>query len=394
MLILSKNSFIWFGPTPRVSLTDPELIKDVFNKISDFGKLNMNPQVRLLVPGLVSHEGEKWTKHRKIINPAFNLEKLKNLASDVISRTAFGSCYEEGRRIFQLLKDQAELTLKIMLKVYIPGWRFVPTSIHRRMKEIDRDIRDSLKDMISKREKALKAGEAIRNNLLDILLESNHKEIEEQGNNKNVGMNLEDVIEECKLFYFAGQETTSSMLVWTMILLSRYPHWQARAREEVLQVFGTRKPDFSGLNHLKIVTMILYEVLRLYPPVVGLPRKVSKEVKLGSLSLPAGVQISLPIIMVHHDCELWGDDANEFKPERFSEGVLKATNGRVSFFPFGGGPRICIGQNLSLLEAKIALSMILQRFSFELSPTYTHAPTTVITLQPQYGAHLILHKVE
>ncbi|KAG2372374.1 Cytochrome P450 [Vigna angularis] len=455
-----KNCFIWFGSVPRVTLTDPELIKDVFNKPHEFGKIKINPQVRLVAPGLESHEGEKWSMHRKIINPAFNLEKLKhllvykyhdvnleyfdieiltlscfcitpqnmlplfikccddlirkweemlsfngsseidvwpflqNLASDVISRTAFGSSYEEGRRIFQLLIEQSELTMQLMLKVYIPGWRFVPTATHRRMKAIDREIKASLMDIINNREKALKAGEATKNDLLDILLESNHKEIQEHGNNKNVGMNIEDVIGECKLFYFAGQETTSSLLVWTMILLSMYPDWQTRAREEVLQVFSNRKPDFEGLNHLKIVTMILNEVLRLYPPVIGLARKVRKDVKLGNLSLPAGVQVSLPIVLVHHDCELWGDDAKEFKPERFAEGVLKATNGRASLIPFGGGPRICIGQNFSLLEAKIALSMILQRFSFELSPTYTHAPTTVLTLQPQHGAQLILRKVE
>ncbi|XP_020233617.1 cytochrome P450 72A68 [Cajanus cajan] len=425
-----KNSFVWFGPMPRVTLTDPEQMKDALNKIYDFTKPNMNPQVRLLAPGLVSHEGEKWSMHRKIINPAFNLEKLKNmlplftkccddliskwegmlssdescemdvwpffqnLASDVISRTSFGSSYEEGRRIFQLLKEQVDLTMKVIFRVYIPGWRFVPTPIHRRMKEIDRDIKASLKDIINKREKALKEGEATKNDLLDILLESNHKEIQEQENNKNVGMNLEDVIEECKLFYFAGQETTSVLLVWTTILLSRYPDWQARAREEILQVFGDRKPDYDGLSHLKIVTMILYEVLRLYPPVVALARKVDKDVKLGNISLPAGVQVFLPIILFHHDCELWGDDAKEFNPERFSEGVLKATKGRASFFPFGGGPRICIGQNFSLLEAKIALAMILHRFSFELSPTYTHAPFTAITLQPQHGAHVILRKVD
>ncbi|XP_057451001.1 cytochrome P450 72A68-like [Lotus japonicus] len=424
-----KNSFIWFGPTPRFTCTDPELIKDVLNKIYDFPKPDNNPLAKLLVSGLVTHEGEIWRKHRKIINPAFSLEKLKimlpiffrscydliskwegmlspdgscemdvwpflqNLASDVISRTAFGSSYEEGMRIFQLQKEQGELTMKVIMKVYIPGWRFLPTPTHRRMKEISRDINDSLKKIINKRERALKEGEASKNDLLDILLESNHKEIQEYGSKKNVGLNLKDVIEECKLFYFAGEETTSVLLVWTMVLLSRYPNWQERAREEVVKVFGNEKPDFDGLSHLKIVTMILYEVLRLYPPVIGLARNVHKDVKLGNITLPAGVQISIPKLLVHHDSELWGDDATEFNPERFSEGLLKATKGRVSFFPFGWGPRICIGQNFSLLEAKMALSVILQRFSFELSPAYAHAPVTVITLQPQYGAHIILRKV-
>ncbi|KAK7335425.1 hypothetical protein VNO80_27262 [Phaseolus coccineus] len=427
-----KNSFIWLGPSPRVTILDPEQIKDVLNKIYDFPKPDTSPLIKLLATGLAGYEGEKWSKHRRLINPAFNLEKLKtmlplffescndlvtkwegmlssdgsceidawpflhNLASDVIARSAFGSSFEEGRRIFQLQREQAKLALQVMLKIQIPGWRFLPTKTHRRMKEIDRDIKASLKDMIYKREKALKAGEAINDDLLGILLESNHKEIKEhaKGDNKNVGMSIEDVIEECKLFYFAGQETTSVLLVWTMVLLSRYPNWQERAREEVLQVFGNQKPGFDGLNRLKIVTMILNEVLRLYPPALGMGRLVKRDLKLGTITLPAGVQVFLPTVLVHHDCELWGEDAKQFNPERFCEGVLKATNGRVSFFPFGWGPRICIGQNFSLLEAKMALSMILQHFSFELSPAYTHAPAMLGTLQPQYGAHIILHKVK
>jgi cytochrome P450 len=125
------------------------------------------------------------------------------------------------------------------------------------LKEIDRDIIASLSDMINKREREIKAGEATKNDLLGILLESNHKEIEENNNNKNVGMNLDDVIKECKLFYLAGEETTSVLLVWTIILLSRYPNWQARAREEVREVFGNKKPDFEGLSHLKIVSIYL-----------------------------------------------------------------------------------------------------------------------------------------
>ncbi|KAF4386828.1 hypothetical protein F8388_006783 [Cannabis sativa] len=408
-----KDSFMWIGPTPRVHITNPENIKDVFMKIGDFPKPHSNPLVELLAKGLASYDGHKWAKHRKIINPAFHMEKIKhmvpafyvscnemltkweqlmvkqngsdkecgeidvwpylqNMTGDVISRTAFGSSYEEAKNLFELQKEQAELAIKAIQNVYIPGWRFVPTKLNRRMQQIDCQVQTLLKELINKRENAMKAGEAPNDDLLGILMESNFKEIKEHGNNKNVGMSIKDVIEECKLFYFAGQETTSVLLNWTMIMLSRFPHWQARARDEV--------------------TMILYEVLRLYPPVILLVRRVHKQTQLGSLTLPAGVQVSLPTILVHYDTELWGEDAKEFKPERFAEGVSKATKGQVSFFPFAWGPRICVGQNFALNEAKMAMALILQRFTFELSPSYAHAPATVITLQPQYGAHLIIHK--
>ena len=97
--------------------------------------------------------------------------------------------------------------------------------------------------------------------------------------------------------------------------------------------------------------MILYEVLRLYPTIVMLARSVHNKTKIGNLSLPAGVMLCLPTVLVHQDHELWGDDALEFRPERFSEGISKATKGRVSFFPFGWGPRIS-----AMMEAKMALT--------------------------------------
>ncbi|KAK7257106.1 hypothetical protein RIF29_30834 [Crotalaria pallida] len=424
-----KNSFLWYGPKPTVHIMNPEAIKDVLNKIHHFEKPTFNPLAKYLITGLVDLENEKWSKHRKIINPAFNLVKLKlvlpamyqccnlminkwktlvsekgsceldvwpffnSLTGDVISRTAFGISYEEGTRIFQLQKEQAELTSKVLTSLYVPGWRFVPTKMNKRMKEIEYEIRKLLRGIIQKQEKAMKTGEAPNDNLLGLLLESNHTEIEEHGNDKSVGMNIDDVINECKLFYFAGQETTSVLLNWTIVLLSQFPNWQTQAREEVIEIFGTNEPDYDGLNRLKVVTMILYEVLRLYPPVSAVTRVVTKETRIGNLTLPAGAFATIPTMLVHRDSELWGDDAEEFKPERFSEGILKATKGQVSFLPFGWGPRICIGQNYALLEAKMALCLILQHFSFELSQSYAHAPFSIITLHPQFGTSIILHKL-
>uniref|UniRef100_A0A453SUM1 Secologanin synthase n=1 Tax=Aegilops tauschii subsp. strangulata TaxID=200361 RepID=A0A453SUM1_AEGTS len=268
--------------------------------------------------------------------------------------------------------------------------RFLPTKNNRRMRAIDREIRMILRGIIGKKERAIKNNEASSDDLLGLLLESNMQ----QANGKaNLGMSIEDIIEECKLFYFAGMETTSVLLTWTLIVLSMHPEWQEQAREEVLHHFGRTRPDFENLSRLKIVTMILYEVLRLYPPAIFLARRTYKAMELGGIRYPAGVNLMLPLIFIHHDPDIWGKDAKEFNPQRFADGISNAAKHPAAFFPFGGGPRICIGQNFALLEAKMALSTILQRFSFELSPSYIHAPYTVLILQPQHGAQIRLKKI-
>lgn len=139
--------------------------------------------------------------------------------------------------------------------------------------------------------------------------------------------------------------------------------------------------------------MILHEVLRLYPPVVALFRHTNRKTNIGGMSIPAGVDFVLPVLLLHYDPKCWGEDVEEFNPERFSEGVVKASKDEIGFYPFGWGPRICLGQSFAMIEAKMALAMVLQHFSFQLSPTYTHAPYIVITLQPQHGAPIILHRI-
>ncbi|KAF6986930.1 hypothetical protein CFC21_004619 [Triticum aestivum] len=424
-----KMSITWFGPVPRVTITKPELVREVLsNKFGHFEKLKFGRLQRMLHNGVGSHEGEKWARHRRIINPAFHLEKLKrmlpafaacctelvqrweglalaagdapcevdvwpdmqNLTGDVISRAAFGSSYLEGRRVFQLQGEQLELVLLAMSKMHIPGYFFLPTKANRRMKQIAAEIERVLKGIVAKRENAMRAGEATSDDLLGLLLESNMAHC---GDSKGAGMGIttDDVIGECKLFYFAGAETTSVLLTWTMILLCMHPEWQDRAREEVLRVLGAAgTPDYDGLSRLRVVTMVLHEVLRLYTPVTAIHRETYKPMELGGVRYPAGVVLMLPLLCVHHDKEVWGADADEFRPERFAEGISNASADAPAFFPFGWGPRVCIGQNFALLEAKMGLAIILRRFSFQLSPAYTHAPFPVGLLQPQHGAQLRL----
>ncbi|EES01111.1 cytochrome P450 72A13 [Sorghum bicolor] len=424
-----KVSFTWFGPTPRVVITDPELAREVLtNKCGDFTKSMLSPLSKLLVAGLVILDGEKWAKHRRILNPAFHAEKLKgmlpaflaccnelvdrwekhisssvepteldvwpefqNLSGDVISRAAFGVGYEEGRRIFLLQAEQAERLVQSFRINYIPGFSLLPTENNRRMNAIDREVKTILRRIIEKRHKAVTDGEATKDDLLGLLLESNMNYSDSDGKSSK-GITVEEVIGECKVFYFAGMETTGVLLTWTMVLLSMHPEWQDRAREEVLQVFGENKPDFNGVARLKVVTMVLYEVLRLYPPVVAMNRRTHRATKLGGVTYPAGVMLTTPVMFLHRDPALWGSDAGEFNPGRFAEGVSKACSDPGGFVPFSWGPRVCIGQNFALVEAKLALSMILQRFAFELSPAYVHAPYTVLTLHPQHGVPLRLRR--
>ncbi|CBI27824.3 unnamed protein product, partial [Vitis vinifera] len=378
-----KVSLFWAGTTPRLIVMDPGMIKEVLRIINPAFHLE---KLKVMIPAFTTSCSmliERW-KELASLQETCEVDiwpELQNLTRDVISRAALGSSFEEGRQIFELQKEHITLTLEAMQTLYIPGFRFIPTKKNQRRKYLQKRTTSMFRDLIQRKKDAIRTGQAEGDNLLGLLLLSNN------------AITLEEVIEECKQFYLAGHETTSSWLTWTVTVLAMHPNWQEKAREEVMQICGKKEPDSEALSHLKIVSMILYEVLRLYPPVIAVYQHAYKETKIGTISLPAGVDLTLPTLLIHHDPELWGDDAEEFKPERFAEGVSKASKDQLAFFPFGWGPRTCIGQNFAMIEAKVALAMILQHFSFELSPSYTHAPHTVMTLQPQHGAQLKFYQL-
>lgn len=139
--------------------------------------------------------------------------------------------------------------------------------------------------------------------------------------------------------------------------------------------------------------MIINESLRLYPPVVAMIRRAKADVHLNGLQIPRGTELLIPIIAVHHDSDLWGEDVHDFNPMRFSEGASQAAKHPMAYMPFGSAARRCIGQNLAVLEAKLAIAMILRRFAFELAPSYRHTPSVLTLLHPQHGAPIVFRKI-
>ncbi|KAL0414430.1 UNVERIFIED_CONTAM: 11-oxo-beta-amyrin 30-oxidase [Sesamum radiatum] len=203
-----------------------------------------------------------------------------------------------------------------------------------------------------------------------------------------------EIIQQCKLFYVAGHETTANLISWTIIMLSYHKQWQTRAREEIFQVLGDKESiTADDIANLKYVNMIVNETLRLFPPAIELTRVVEEETTVGDLVLPKGSMVMMPVLLLHRDPKIWGDDAMEFRPDRFAEGVLKAANGHSAFLPFGWGVRTCIGANLASLEAKSFITLFLRNFSFDLSPTYAHAPMVTLLLQPQHDVPIIMRKL-
>lgn len=433
--IHGETFFYWYGIHSRLYIAEPDLIKEVMsNKFGYYYKPTPRPLVlALLGKGLVFVNGLEWVTHKRIVSPAFNIDKLKAmvkrmaactssmlerwqemmtqedfyakeidvhgefraLSADIISHTAFGSSFNEGKQVYELQRELQTMAAEAERSVFIPGSQYIPTSKNRYAWMIDRKVKEILKTIIQSRLQATPEGAtdvSYGNDLLGLMMTANKKDL--SGNQKNLSMTIDEIMNECKTFFFAGHETTSNLLDWAVLLLAINPEWQEKLRNEVINVCGTDILDADMLSRLKLMTMVMYETLRLYPPATILVRKVYKEMKLGPILLPKGAAITLPILAVQHSEKFWGPDANMFKPERFAEGASKASVHPNAFIPFSVGPRACVGQNFAMLEAKTVLSMILQRFSFTLSPVYKHAPIAVLTLQPQYGMQIIFKNIE
>ncbi|KAI5346745.1 PREDICTED: cytochrome [Prunus dulcis] len=410
------------GMRQHLYVNQPELVREMNQCMSlDLGKPSYVSKrlAPMLGNGVLRSNGIVWSQQRKIIAPEFFTDKVKGMvwlmlesgqtllqkwedcieaqggmtaeiqvdedfrdfSADVISRACFGSSYIKGKQIFSKLRALQEV---------ISQQNFLFSNLGGLKKQneigcLEREIESLIWEAVREREGSETS--SAEKDLLQTILEG---AINDQSLGK--GSSKRFIVDNCKSIYFAGHESTAVAASWCMMLLALHPEWQARIRTELAQVCPDGLPDANSLPQLKTMAMVIQEVLRLYPPAAFVSREALEDTQVGKISVPKGVCLWTLIPTLHRDTEIWGPDANEFKPERFIDGVSKACKSPQAYIPFGLGPRLCLGKNLALVELKVVLSLVISKFSFSLSPKYKHSPAYKMIVGPGNGVHILIQK--
>ncbi|KAF2302813.1 hypothetical protein GH714_008543 [Hevea brasiliensis] len=351
----------------------------------------------MLGNGIIRSNGQVWAQQRKIIAPEFFMDKakgmvelmvesaqpllrkweqyiealggsqaeirvdedLRGLSADVIARACFGSSYLKGNEIFSKLRTLQTLITKQSILFGITSFGFFASKNHKMKKSLETEIDSLIWETVKEREKQCLDKRNTDKDLMQQLLE----EALNNSNSSNSNFSPKRfIIDNCKNIYFAGHEATSTAATWCMMLLALYPDWQSQA-------------------------------LRLYPPGAFVSREALEQVQIGKITVPKGVCIWTLIPTLHRDPNLWGPDANEFRPERFADGVSKACKFAQAYIPFGVGTRLCVGRNFAMVELKVVLSLIVSQFTFSLSPNYQHSPAFRMIVEPEHGVQILIRKV-
>jgi cytochrome P450 len=368
----------------------------------------------LLGNGLLTSEGDFWLRQRRLMQPAFHRQKLEKLCADMVSCTretleAWGNLPKN--KSFNIATEMMALTLQIVGKtmlsadvrsdakevgdalsfllravnvrtrtpVLLPLW--VPTPHHQKIKRSIRIINSVLDKIFEER----RASSVDREDLLSMLMEVKYEDTGQ-------GMDNKQLRDEVMTVFVAGHETTANALSWTLYLLARHNDVLKNCIREIDNVLKGKIPDAGNLQELHYLTRVIDESMRLYPPAWVIGRKTIKPDVIGGHRIPAGHNILISPFALHRDSRFFPDPMR-FDPDRFTPEEIKKRP-KFSYIPFGGGPRICIGNNFAMMEMQVVLSMILQKFIPENNSTSKVIPEPLITLRPSGGINMRMKERE
>jgi cytochrome P450 len=391
---------------------------DYFQHVLKFNHRNYNKEnynYKKLKPvlgeGLITADGDRWLRDRRLIQPVFHRKRIARFGSTVTNAAremlerweAFAA---RGRPV-PLAAEMMKLTLRIITEsLFSTDIRSSADIVGKAFTTLNKDIsyrfktvfvpplwmpaprnlkfkkaRDELNRLVYEIIERRRRGSGSHNDLLSMLLRARDERSGE-------GMTDRQLRDEVMTLMLAGHETTANLLAWACYLLSQHPTAAHKLRVELNEALGARDPVADDLSALDYTKNVLQEALRLYPPVWIISRKAIGRDEIGGYSIPAGTTVTLCSYTLHRHPDFW-EYPGEFIPERFST----EQDGRLpnpAYFPFGGGPRSCIGGHFAMMEAQLILAMIFRRYHLKLAPGHPVEPEPLVTLRPRYGLKMML----
>jgi cytochrome P450 len=354
---------------------------------------------------LLTSEGDFWLRQRRLAQPAFHRARIAGYASTMVEYTErLLHEWQDGEER-DIHKEMMRLTLQIVGKtlfdadvehdaqdvgkslellleigadfrrtLFVPQWLPTPTNLRkeRAIRQIERVL---YRIIAEKRASGRDAGD-----LLSMLLAA-----QDEDGSRMTDQQLRD---EAITLFLAGHETTANTLSWTWWLLAQNPAVEAKLHAELRTVLAGRAPTLEDLPKLIYTNHVITESMRLYPPAWGTARTAIEDHEIAGYAVPKGSGVSFAQWTVHRDAR-WYDAPEEFRPERWEGDLLKRIP-KFAYFPFGGGPRQCIGNSFALMESVLTLATIAQRYRFRLVEGHPVVPLASITLRPRYGIRVVL----
>lgn len=359
--------------------------------------------------GLIVSEGDLWLRQRRLMQPAFHRQQIAMLMPAMTEVTAamlkrWQTVAEQGE-VLDIVAEMMKLTMHIVVKtmfgvdggdeveiaaramtigqeyIYQRGWDYATEQQATSEQQRFQEAMDTLDQMIYRIIQARRQNGRETSDLLSMLLQARDEDTQE-------GMSEKQLRDEIVTIFGAGQDTTALALSWTWYLLSQHPEVEQQLHAELAAVLGGRPPAFEDLPRLVYTKRVIEEAMRLYPPAWMTARLSLGEDEIGGYYIPANSEIFLSPYITQRHPTFW-ENPEVFNPDRFKpEDVTNRP--RFAYFPFGGGPRVCIGNNFAMVEAQLVIAMVAQAYRLQLLPGCRVEPVAQITLRPQ-GLLMTLH---
>ena len=401
-------AYFRLGPQHVYAVSHPDFVREILMANQhNFTKSRALQRARILLGnGLLTSEGADHLRQRRLVQPAFHRPRLAGYAQTmseyavaarerwhdgetldidremmrltlaIVGKTLFSADIEHGAEEIGEALNAVVKMFRILMLPFSEWLERLPLPQVKRFERAEALLNRTIYGMIEERRRTGRD----YGDLLSMLLLAQD---EEDGG----GMTDKQVRDEALTLFLAGHETTATALTWTWYLLSQNPEAERRLHEEIDRVLNGRVPGFDDLPELRYTEMVLAESMRLFPPVWAIGRKSIEAFEMGGYEIPAKSVLIVSQWVTHHD-RRWYDDPARFDPERWRP-EARESRPKFSYFPFGGGTRVCIGERFAWMEGTLLLAAIAQRWRFRLAPGHRVETWPLITLRTRHGMRMV-----